>query len=540
MLNTLPPWNIALLLPMGSELVRKYSLRQIKVMDIMAGMTRNLNFHPDGLYSTEIFGRVGEARRQRTFGFVDLHIPIFHPVYLKALTDLKELYGGIISGREYAIFDHQTKDFIKSDAIHGETGYRFFLDHFEELKFSERESPARMFNIKFVEKYRKNPMFDKLMVLPAGLRDYTVDENGKPTEDEINNLYRKVIGISLLVENVTVASNEEALNSMRYNLQQAVNAIYEYIINILEGKGKLIQGKWTARNIDNSTRNVITPYIQRVNERDHPQFVSATQHVVGLYQFLRTIFPKSIQLVRDSFLSSVFSGPNVAANLIDSKTLKGVNVHVDPSFYDDWMTLDGLEKMFHNFKTKDLRHEPVRVGHYFLGLIYNDGRQYRLMNGIEELPDGFDPKYVSPITYTELFYLAVFKTAPKIVGTITRYPITGFGSVYPSYNYLKTTIDGLVLQELNDNWTPTGQVAPEFPKRGDFFFDALSPASQHLGRLGGDYDGDMCSLICFLSDDAMEELDDLLESRDFYVSVSGELAFSSANDVLGLVLGNMA
>ncbi len=491
MLDSLPPFNIDLLLLSGNESVR--SLRQIKVMDIMTGMTRN--FHPDGLFSTEIFGKVGDVRRSRNFGYIDLNVSILHPVYFKAISDLKELYGEIMAGRSYAIFDHQLKDFIKSDPVDGETGYKFFLDYFTQIQFTERDSAKRTFNIKLVEKYRKNPMMDKLVVLSAGLRDYTVDENGKPTEDEINGLYRKVLRISNVVENVAVSSNEEYLNSIRFNLQIAVNEIYAYIVNILEGKGKLIQGKWTARNIDNSTRNVITPYIQKVKDRNDPQFVSAEQLVVGLYQFLRTIFPKAVQLVRDGYLTKVFPGPNVPANLVDKKTLKGVSVQIDPSFYDDWMTLDGLENQFHRFKIKDLRHEPVLIGQYYLGLIYNGpsssrpegkGQWYRFMQSIDELPEGYDPKNVHPITYAELFYLSVFQIAPTIPGTITRYPITGFGSIYPSYCYLKTTITGLVMAELDDEWKATGVVAPEYPKLHDYFFDALSPASQHLGRLGGD------------------------------------------------------
>lgn len=506
MLNSLPPFNIELLLLLGKEKVQ--NLRQVKVMDIMVGMTKN--FHPEGLYSTEIFGKVGDARRSRTFGYIDLYISIFHPVYFKALTELKELYGGIMSGREYAIYDHTTNDFVKSDPVNGETGFKFFLDHFKTLKFTERESAKRSFNIKLIEKYRASPMLDKLPVLPAGLRDYTIDKSGKPTEDEINNLYRRILGISSVAENISFSNNEEYLNSTRYNLQLAVNNVYNYIVEILEGKGKLIQGKWVARNIDNSTRNVITPYIQQIKSKDDEQFVSATQHVVGLYQFLRAIFPKSMQLVRDDFLPQVFPGPNTPANLVDPKTLKSVSTLVDPSFYDDWMTSDGLEKKFHMFKIKDLRHEPIKIQDMYLGLMYagpkpitsetdkstlpaNSKKEYyRFMQSIDELPEGWDKQYVHPITYAELFYLAVYKIAPKIPGFITRYPITGMGSIYPSMNYLKTTIKGVVRYKLDDDWNATDDVAPEFPVIGDYFFDALSPASQHLGRLGGDYDGKQC------------------------------------------------
>lgn len=537
MLNHFQPFNIGLYLPSGSKPVQ--NLRRISVMDIFSGMTKN--FHPDGLFSTEIFGKVGDVRRSRVFGYIDLQISVFHPVYFRTLTDLKELYGGIMSGKEYAIYDHQTNDFIKSDPINGETGFKFFLDNFETLKFTERNSAKRGARIKLVEKYKKNPLLDKWLVLPAGLRDYMTDDSGKPTEDEINGLYRKVISISNMIENTSVGTNEEFLNVGRYNLQVAVNSIYDYIEAILEGKGKLIQGKWGRRNIDNSTRNVITPYIQQVKSADDPQFVSSKQTVVGLYQFLRAVFPKAVHLVRNTYLDSVFPGPNTASNLVDPKTLKGVSVHVDPGFYDDWMTTDGLEKQFHRFKVKELRNEAINVGGYYLGLMYNGPDDtFRFMNSIDELPEGLKKEDVHPITFAELFYLSVYKIAPEIPGTVTRYPITGFGSIYPSYIYLKSTIDGLVKTELDEQWNKTDVVAPEYPKMDDFFFDALSPASQHLGRLGGDYDGDTCSLTCYMLDDSKEELKDYLNSRSFYIASDSSLAFSSSNDVIDLVLGNLA
>lgn len=51
---------------------------------------------------------------------------------------------------------------------------------------------------------------------------------------------------------------------------------------------------------------------------------------------------------------------------------------------------------------------------------------------------------------------------------------------------------------------------------------------------------DMCSLICFVTDESKEEIQKLMNSREFYVAVDGNIAFSSSNDVLDLVLGNLA
>jgi len=116
--------------------------------------------------------------------------------------DLKGLYGDILAGREYAVFDPATKDFIKSDILVGQTGYTFFCKHFNDLTFEERPSIKRDFTIRLVNQYRSEAFLNRLIVMPAGLRDYVIDDNGKPSEDEINKLYRKVISIASVIDNV--------------------------------------------------------------------------------------------------------------------------------------------------------------------------------------------------------------------------------------------------------------------------------------------------------------------------------------------------
>ena len=71
LLNMLP-LNISLLI-LNSESIR--GLRPVKVLDIFDGFTRN--FHPDGLFSIEAFGRVGEERRNRAFAYTELRVPVF-------------------------------------------------------------------------------------------------------------------------------------------------------------------------------------------------------------------------------------------------------------------------------------------------------------------------------------------------------------------------------------------------------------------------------------------------------------------------------
>lgn len=478
------PFNLDLLIPTESDIK---SIQPIKVLDIFSGQSKN--FHSEGLFSTEIFGKVGEEKRNRLFSYIDLRMKVFHPVIFNAIVDLKGLYGEILSGKTYAIFDKNTNNFIESDIINGNTGYSFFVSNFEKLKFEERPSPKREFNIKLVNKYRTNALIDKFIVLPAGLRDYTIDENNKPSEDEINNLYRKILSISLIANNVTKASIEHLDNS-RYSLQVEINNIYEYIINLLQGKNKLVLGKWASRKIYNSTRNVITSYIPDTSTLLGPRTISVNQTAVGLYQYLRAIAPLAIQKIRDTYLSKVFVGPSSPAILVNKKTFKKEIVNINPKYFDEWMTYEGIEKILAKFGEENLRHDFLEIEDHYVGLIYlGNDKTYKFIQDIDELPDNRkeEAKYnVRPISFTELLYMSVCNSSKDMPCFVTRYPITGYGSIYPSYVYLKTTVKSEIRLELNDNWETIDNGAIEFPIYGESFFNSLSPSPSHLKRLTAD------------------------------------------------------
>lgn len=477
------PFNLDLLIPSESDVK---TIRPIKVLDIFTGQSRN--FHPDGLFSTEIFGKVGEEKRNRLFSFIDIRTQIFHPVIFKALTELKSLYGEIMSGKSYAIYDDKLKDFVKADITTGQTGYSFFVSKINDIVFEEKPGPKREFNIKLLNKYRNNCTMSKIIVLPAGLRDYVIDENGKPSEDEINGLYRKVLSIALLLNSITNL-NSDTLNSSKYNLQIAVNNIYEYITNLLEGKNKLILGKWASRKIFNSTRNVITSYIPDTTELLGPRTVSVNQTAVGLYQYLRAIMPLAIQRIRDSYLSKVFTGPNTPAILTNKLTKKKELVNIDPKHFDEWMTFEGLEKVLTKYGEENLRHDFLTVEDYYIGLIYlGNDRTYKFIQDIDEVPEHRKNDEVRPITFTELLYMSVCKGSKDIPCLVTRYPVVNYGSIYPSYVYLKTTVKSEKRLELDDNWEPIDNEAIEFPILTEPFFNSVSPSPSHLSRLNADFD----------------------------------------------------
>ena len=531
------PFNIKILTLAPQRL---QALKPVRSLDIFDGGSRH-NFHEDGLYSVSIFGKVGSKERNRNFSYIDIRIPIFHPVIFRDLVALKRLYGGIMSGKEYATWDQGEMDFVRSDPINGETGFQFFLKHWTEIEFKQTTSDSRNELIQLIKIYQRTALTDKIIVMPAGLRDIEMD-GGRTKKNEINNFYMRLLGISNTVPAAAVNVNPEIVNTARWNLQQAFNELYDFIESMIEGKKKMMLGKFASRRIFNGTRNVISAMDASVEILGAPGNIGFNSTGIGLYQFMKATLPVTRRNIRTRYLSKIFVDPNAPANLVNTKTLRAELVRISPKLYDRWMTSEGIENIISAFADESKRHKPIYVDGHYLALIYvgPDGT-FRVFNDIAELPADRKAEDVHPITLAEFLYLSVYQDSGKFPLLLTRYPITGVGSIYPSKSYLKTTVKSEVRKELGMDWTPSGEdaVAYQFPITGGEFVNSLLPHSSKLGKLGADFDGDTASGNCTYSDDSIEEIDQYLQTKRAYVGADGALISSVDVDTLTHVMYNL-
>lgn len=516
--------------------------------DSFDGATRN--FAEQGLYSVSIFGRLGEDARNRRFSYIDIHVPVIHPILWRALGKLKQLYHDILLGQAYAVYDATVKDFVRSDIVHGKTGFQFFLDHIEKVEFQKTHSTERDFNIRVVKKYWKIALTSKIVVEPAGLRDIQLSADGRHEEDAVNDLYRRLIGISNTVALHSLKGDPEVLDHTRVLLQKTFNAIYDHFEGMLRGKRKLLQNKWAARRIQNGTRNVITAMNTSVAELGAPGNIGVNHTGIGLYQFCKAIMPLAWYLLRSGVLSKVFTIPNVPARLTDVKTLKLVDVAVKTTTYDKFMTNAGLEKLIKTFNQRDMRHRPMVVEGHYLGLIYKDdwavghdtnkGKVFKVIQSIDDLPLGYDRKKVSPLTFAEWLYIELFQKAKDIPIFVTRYPVASAQSIYPSLCYLMTTVVAEQRYQLDDQWNPVeDQLAFSFPVLDEDFINSMIPHVSRISLLGADFDGDTASGNAVMSDEGIREIHQRLKTRAAYVGTDGEFYASTAVDTVNLVLHNM-
>lgn len=501
------------------------------------------NFHDEGLFSIPIFGKIGSDERDLRFSYIDIKTTIFHPIIYTRLSRLKGLYKSILSGKTHAVWDAQRKDFMPSTPLEGRTGYAFFIEHWKDIDFKETKSVERQQRIELINKYKNRAMTSTILVLPAGLRDLRISESGRQDEDEINGMYRRVLSIANTIHKRSTDENSPTLDKARHNLQMAFNEIYETIEKMLRGKKGFIQNKWGSRRIFNGTRNVISSMDTSVSELGRPNSPKFDDTVVGLYQTLKSALPLAKHLILTGYLSKVFGGGDARVTLIDKETLKPEYVELSPEVIDRWSTPDGIGKIIDSYLKLEIRLRPIEIEGRYLGLIYiGPDRTFRIFFDIDELPEHLSREHVHPLNLCQLLYLSGYRQWYDLRAFVTRYPVTGVESIYPTSIYVKTTTTGEMRWELDHNWERMGDeyAAYEFPKPGvESHMESMSPHSSRLAGLVADFDGDTCSLDIVYSDEAKAEIDQMLNQRQGFISPKGGLVASADVDTIALVLKNM-
>lgn len=484
MRSAMLPFNIEITNP---QRIPWAMMRPVTSLDIYDGLSTDLN--DNGLYSIPIFGRVGSEERDERFSYIHIKSSVFHPEIFKSLTALKQMYAGILSGNTYAVWDENEKDFIKSSALEGQTGYSFFTEHWAKIEFKETGSPKRSDKIKLIAKYKALALHRNIPVLPAGLREIQVDERGRTVENEVNDMYRKLLSAANTVVDDPALANSSLYDSARWTLQNRFNELYEHYAGMLSGKRGLLQQKWGSRRVFNGTRNVLTAAqlgTSSLGSRTAPDMNNTR---IGLYQLARGALPLTIHMLQTGWLSQVFANGTLAT-LVDRKTLKRTDVEIDTMTLAKWTMQEGLEKLINGFREPRLRNKPITVNGNYLGLVYSDDFTFKVFGDIDELPANFSRKHVHPLTYTELLYLSGYQRWNDLYMLVVRYPITGMGSVYQTKAYVCTTMKSTVKQALDESWDPIeGVYALEFPtnEREAEFMESIAAHASRLGLMGGDW-----------------------------------------------------
>ena len=177
----------------------------------------------------------------------------------------------------------------------------------------------------------------------------------------------------------------------------------------------------------------------------------------------------------------------------------------------------------------------------YLALLYRgpDGT-YKIVQGVDQLPEGRSPKDCSPITYLELFYLVCYHWAGSIPSATSRYPIATERSIAMLRTRLMSTTRWESRERLGDDWEiESGRKAPHFPVAGLPSFDALAVHPTREKNYGADHDGDMMGYVPAMTTESRAEAEELFSDFSYYVSTSGTSLINLTTDTLDYVFYNL-
>ena len=490
-------------LPINIELmdverfVQEHNCKQVTSMFIKESTSNE--FHSQGLFSEDIFGQIGSTDRLINFGFIDLRTKVFHPTIYGHLLRLKALYGQILSGKSYARFDKEEQDFIscsESDEGAG-TGFQFFIDNFKKIKFKKNASVTQNDKVDLITKYRDRCMIEKCLVMPAGLRDMSI-EDGKPASDSINKLYASLINYTKAMP--SIGSESDLFDCVRFAIQKKINEIYDFIFDMIEGKFGFFQRKYGSRNLALGTRNVISPADMNAASPDDPTYLKMDEVKLPLFEAAKMYQPLVIYNLKQLFFSDVFSQFSDKVSVIDPKTNALVYQPITEDEKNKFITSEGIEKLISLFRDKEYRFNPVLVTseeekEFYLMLVYDDRDEITLVRSAsnfiakcKERNKIYNPNKLRPLTYCELLYMATYRATLNKCATVTRYPAIELGSDVPCKAHVISTNPGRTVRVYTEE-NEGGHVLPEYPVINKPFIDSAVLHPSILKGLGADFDG---------------------------------------------------
>lgn len=507
------------------------------------------NFHPEGLFSEEIFGKVGSPERQEQFGYLELNTEILHPKIFKIVGQLGKLYHDILAGRIYATFDTVEKNFVKStsDDDDADTGFTFFMQHFSEIEFARTESEQRDERIVVLKKYQDRLTLTRHLVEPAGLRDVKNDVSGRLVQDEINQMYTAIL---MAARSIPKGAKSTLYDPIRYQLQSRAMELFDYLQNFIDGKYGFIQGAFTRRKIAWGTRNVISAATMIASRPDDPQMLKADEVMAGTYQNIKAFFPVAVYYFNTLFIRPIFGTDRATSvPLIDPETHEIKFVPLDDDVRELWTTRSGLEDIINKFENPEMRKLPVTVEgsdgkDYYLMMVYDQDEEVATYRSLTDLKEHWqypvEPDRCRPMTWLEMFYIVASLSAQGRHSEVTRFPATTEANIYPAAPHVRSTVVGRKIRLLDITHPDHPAIDfPEYPVLSQPIYDIMAVHPTRLAPLDGDHDGDKLSYDSVWGTDSNEAAKKYLQSPYSVMNSNMDFLTGGSTYLSNLMLHNL-
>ena len=467
--------------------------RFIKVNDLKEVTTQSIyrsnTFHPEGLFSEEIFGQTDDERRYRC-GYIKLPIHVFNPNVAKTIISRS---GGIIKKMACAEVKCNLVDGVLVASSDGKyTGLKDLYNIWDQIDLRKTLNTRSNDKLDILVKSPKRLLFnDKVLVLPPGFRDIGT-KNGKIVKSELNTIYMGILGLKSVTAHTTTTNVYQIYNKF----QEAIINLYTFVNNYVGGKNGFFQQHLLAKTTQGTARNVISA--PRYNS-DNPE-ISIFRTGYPLHT-LCSLFKPLVRFQMKQFLSY----NNIQDIHPNKDEVKPSNIS---NIYDDKMIEDLLMIYMEN------------PGSRFRQLYLDPNKTIPII--FEALDIKRNEKISRPLTLTDVIYLcckSAVVDADRMVYTV-RYPIGDYLGAFFTKVHILSTVNTTQIQFRGETFTSYPDIDTNLShmKVSTSFADTVTPSNSRLKAICGDYDGDTVKSVGLWSDEANKRAEELMYSKVYNIT----------------------
>lgn len=516
----------------------------IKVNDIKpvsnpVFFNRNNDPTADGLLSNEIFGITSTERRE-TFGYIDLKEWFIHPLYYKIMCKVDKKFKECIHGTKEFIIDSSGK---LEEAENGHNGIKFIKDNIDKLKFKDSTSTRTLDYIDFLKANKDKAFMKELIVIPPLYRDVQTT-NGKTGVGEINTLYMNIIiSVKSLSEASELGFSLSA--ATRGRIQELILGVYDWfgsgtIINgestsaVLPGKLGLIRRAGTGKTADDAGRNVITA--PNYKEDYMKDFIVDVTHAALPLSTVCVNFRQYIVFHARRLFDNEFGGDYTYKVITKDNGITNLHVKDPQIVFSDKRINEEIDRFIKGYSNRLIPIEIPTV-EKTKGTIYMHfiGRQCSVEKYEKHKKEGTlteIPVLERPMTWCDLFFICAQEFIDDKVVLITRFPIDSYYNQFPQQIRISTTnkTEPMIIRDKFIKHYPMIRMEDIGSNTSTMFIDSVQFSNAHLESIVGDYDGDTISDKGVFTVEANEELRSYMNSKAFYISLSGNNIRNTTKD----------
>lgn len=464
-------------------------------------------FHPEGLFSEEIFGQTEDERTYRC-GYIKLPLYVFNPDVAKTII-LRS--GGIIKKMMYGEVRCNIVDGQLVAAQDGQyTGLKDLYNIWDQIDLRKTLTTRNQENIDILTKSPKRLLFtNKVIVLPPQLRPTGV-RNGRKVKNELNTLYLRLLGLKSLTSHTT-----NTVSQIDSKFQDTVIELYDTIHTIVAGKSGFFQKNMLAKNTMWTVRNVISAPKYDSNKPSVGLFRTGFPLHTCCSMFEPLIRYQMRQILSYNYLENIHPTKNEIkssdiSNLYDEKAITDL-IHI----YEK-----NPGSRFKQIYMDPANEKPVMMQ-------YMDNNKHEMVT--------------RPLTLTDVVYLAAKAAIVDAdrLAYVVRYPIGDhMGAFFTRIHILSTnTTHSIDFNGEHFDFYPNINIEWNRSQISKYFADTITPSNSRLDPIGGDYDGDTVKATGIFSDEGNEKARKLMMSKIYLVTPQCTTPFAIKNECISGLYG---